>query len=201
MKVLNEMTIGRTDDPENPSHATACKAATVFGTGSRVPSGPAVMQPHQQAGHMIAIDPSVGILNLVLASKGSSTHAWGVVRILCGSPLRRSQRAPKQKPVTGPPHGARGSSRGCRTMRFLRVGCGLGWWLVSSSIPTQTAFSRQSLPATARDAMTQGRDGVVRKSAARDRAAFAKGDAPHLARDLVQAMPRCPRRGTQQQMG
>ena len=78
MKVLNEMTIGRTDDPENPSHATACKAATVFGTGSRVPSGPAVMQPHQQAGHMIAIDPSVGILNLVLASKGSSTHAWGV---------------------------------------------------------------------------------------------------------------------------
>ena len=73
--MLNEMTIGRTDDPENPSRATAFKAAGMFGTGSRVPSGPAVIQPRQQAGHMIAIDPSVGILNLVLASKGPSTHA------------------------------------------------------------------------------------------------------------------------------
>jgi hypothetical protein len=39
----NEMTIGRTEDPENPCGATARQAASVFGTGSRIPSGPAVM--------------------------------------------------------------------------------------------------------------------------------------------------------------
>ena len=43
MKELNEMTIGRTDDPENPLVATAFEAASLFGTGSRTPSGPAVM--------------------------------------------------------------------------------------------------------------------------------------------------------------
>src|SRR4051794_25696798 len=47
MKELNEMTIGRTDDPENPSRVTASKAATLFGTGSRTPSGPAVVMPRQ----------------------------------------------------------------------------------------------------------------------------------------------------------
>jgi hypothetical protein len=41
------MTIGRTDDPENPFGATAIKAAFVFGAGSRTPSGPAVMVPRQ----------------------------------------------------------------------------------------------------------------------------------------------------------
>ena len=35
------------------------------------------MLPRQQAGHMIAIDPPVGFLNLVLASKGPSTHVLG----------------------------------------------------------------------------------------------------------------------------
>jgi len=59
MKELNEMTIGRTDDPENPLRAMAFEAASLFGTGSRTPSGPAVMAPRQQAGHMIAIDPPV----------------------------------------------------------------------------------------------------------------------------------------------
>jgi hypothetical protein len=43
MKELNEMTIGRTDDPENPWVAPAIEAASVFGSGSRNPSGPAVM--------------------------------------------------------------------------------------------------------------------------------------------------------------
>jgi hypothetical protein len=43
VKELNEMTIGRTDDPENPFGAQAFEAARVFGTGSRTPSGPAVM--------------------------------------------------------------------------------------------------------------------------------------------------------------
>ena len=68
------MTIGRTDDPENPLRATAFKAASLFGTGSRTPSGPAVMAPRQQAGHMIAIDPPVRLLIFSLASKGPSTH-------------------------------------------------------------------------------------------------------------------------------
>ena len=48
VKELNEMTIGRTDDPENPSCVTAFEAATLFGTGSRTPSGPAVVMPRQQ---------------------------------------------------------------------------------------------------------------------------------------------------------
>jgi hypothetical protein len=47
VKEQNEMTIGRTDDPENPFGATAIKAAFVFGAGSRTPSGPAVMVPRQ----------------------------------------------------------------------------------------------------------------------------------------------------------
>ena len=92
MKELNEMTIGRTDDPENPFRATAFKAASLFGTGSRTPSGPAVMAPRQQAGHMIAIDPPVRILFEALASKGPSTHGtegsalaflhWASVRLM-----------------------------------------------------------------------------------------------------------------------
>jgi hypothetical protein len=70
VKELNEMTIGRTDDPENPFSVPAFEAAGLFGTGLRTPSGPAVMAPRQQAGHMIAIDPLVRFLILSLASKG-----------------------------------------------------------------------------------------------------------------------------------
>src|ERR671932_2155989 len=44
VKERNEMTIGRTDDPENLCGATARQAASVFRTGSRTPSGPAVMR-------------------------------------------------------------------------------------------------------------------------------------------------------------
>ena len=55
VKELNEMTIGRTDDPENPFGAPAFEAAGLFGSGSRKPSGPAVMVPRQQAGHMTAV--------------------------------------------------------------------------------------------------------------------------------------------------
>src|ERR1700732_2936765 len=47
MKELNEMTIGRTDDPKNPPLATAFKAASLFGCGSRNPSGPAAMAPRR----------------------------------------------------------------------------------------------------------------------------------------------------------
>ena len=74
MKELNEMTIGRTDDPENPISVPAFEAAKLFGAGSRIPSGPADMVPRQQAGHMLAIDPPVRILIEALASKGPSTH-------------------------------------------------------------------------------------------------------------------------------
>ena len=74
MKELNEMTIGRTDDPENPFSVPAFEAAGLFGAGSRNPSGPAVMMPRQQAGHMIAIDPPVRILIEALESKGPSTQ-------------------------------------------------------------------------------------------------------------------------------
>jgi hypothetical protein len=70
MKELNEMTIGRTDDPENPISVTAFEAAKLFGAGSRIPSGPADMVPRRQAGHMLAIDPPVRILFEALASKG-----------------------------------------------------------------------------------------------------------------------------------
>jgi hypothetical protein len=72
---LNEMTIGRPHDPENPLNGPAFEAAKVFGTGSQTPSGPADMVPHQQAGHMIAIDPPVRNLGEALAPKGPSTHA------------------------------------------------------------------------------------------------------------------------------
>jgi len=75
VKELNEMTIGRTDDPENPISVPAFEAAKLFGAGSRIPSGPADMVPRRQAGHMLAIDPPVKILNEALASEGPSTHA------------------------------------------------------------------------------------------------------------------------------
>jgi len=71
----NEMTIGRTEDPVNPALAMAFEAASLFGFGSRTPSGPAAMLPRQQAGHMIAIDLPVKTLIFSLASEGPSTHA------------------------------------------------------------------------------------------------------------------------------
>jgi hypothetical protein len=74
VKELNEMTIGRTDDPENPISVPALEAAKLFGTGSRIPSGPADMVPRQQAGHMLAVDPPVKILVEALEPKGPSTH-------------------------------------------------------------------------------------------------------------------------------
>jgi len=42
------MTIGRTDDPENPFRAPAFEAAVLLGAGSRTPSGPADMAPRQE---------------------------------------------------------------------------------------------------------------------------------------------------------
>ena len=84
MKELNEMTIGRTDDPENPISVPAFEAAKVFGAGSRNPSGPADMVPRQQAGHMLAIDTTVRILPQALASRGPSTHTLSMSAPLGG---------------------------------------------------------------------------------------------------------------------
>ena len=70
VKELNEMTIGRTDDPENPFGAPALEAALLLGAGSRTPSGPADMRRVTKAGHMIAIDPPVRFLTFPLASEG-----------------------------------------------------------------------------------------------------------------------------------
>ena len=85
VKELNEMTIGRTDDPENPFGAQAFKAAFVFGFGSRTPSGPAAVLPRQQAGHMIAIDPPVRILIFPSCIRGASTHAPRRASLSCSS--------------------------------------------------------------------------------------------------------------------
>jgi hypothetical protein len=74
VKELNEMTIGRTDDPENPIYVPAFEAAKVFGAGSRIPSGPADMAPRQQAEHMLAIDLPVRFLSVALEPEGPSTH-------------------------------------------------------------------------------------------------------------------------------
>ena len=68
-----EMTIGRTEDPENPLGPEAFEVARLFGTGSRNPSGPAVIAPRQKAGHMIAVDPHVIFLVDALEPRGPST--------------------------------------------------------------------------------------------------------------------------------
>src|SRR5215469_7102535 len=69
------MTIGRTEDPVNPLGATAYEAASVFGSGSRIPSGPAVTAPRRQGRthdrNRLARQPS----HFSLASEGPSTHA------------------------------------------------------------------------------------------------------------------------------
>src|SRR3954466_13230020 len=64
------MPIGRADDPENPSHAMAHEAATLLGTGSRNPSGPAAKQPRQKAGHMAALDPHAQLRQNLLPQPG-----------------------------------------------------------------------------------------------------------------------------------
>jgi hypothetical protein len=82
VKELNEMTIGRTDDPENPISVPAFEAAKLFGAGSRNPSGPADLVPRQQAGHMLAIDPPVRILFEALASELDATTRSPVLPML-----------------------------------------------------------------------------------------------------------------------
>src|SRR4029450_12162513 len=69
------MTIGRTDDPESPSRVSAFfRAARLFGTGSRNPSGPAVMVPPQQGRTHERNRPARQNLASALEPKGPSTH-------------------------------------------------------------------------------------------------------------------------------
>src|SRR5215469_11151423 len=73
------MTIGRTEDPVNPLGATAYEAAFMFGSGSRIPSGPAVTAPRRQGRthdrSRLARQPS----HFSLASAGPSTPKRGAV--------------------------------------------------------------------------------------------------------------------------
>ena len=87
VKELTEMTIGRIDDPENPLPPVALEVVRLFGAGSRIPSGPAVMVPRQQAEHMIAVDPRVRILFEALEPTGPSTHG-GMSRCASSTPCR-----------------------------------------------------------------------------------------------------------------
>jgi hypothetical protein len=64
VKELNEMTIGRTDDPEIPLPAQAFEAAEGVWDWIADPIW-ASGQPHKQAGHMIAVDPPVSIIFLL----------------------------------------------------------------------------------------------------------------------------------------
>src|ERR1700676_3607845 len=74
VKELNEMTIGRTDDPENPSTPMAFEAAKLLGAGSRTPSGPAVMIPRHEGRTHDRNRPSRQTSQFSLASAGPSTH-------------------------------------------------------------------------------------------------------------------------------
>jgi hypothetical protein len=129
MKELNEMTIGRTDDPENPLCGMAFEAASLFGTGSRTPSGPAVMAPHEQAGHMIAIDLPVR-LTFLLHPRGRPHMPQRVLRPTAmgdssGGGLKLHPMGCKARRSPGcrraPPYGRGGAAAGAGELPgFLR---------------------------------------------------------------------------------
>src|SRR4051812_18793127 len=69
------MTLGRTDDPENPLGAQACQSRRSVWGWIADPIWASGHAPREKAGHMIAIDPPVRFLIFPLASKGPPTHA------------------------------------------------------------------------------------------------------------------------------
>jgi hypothetical protein len=79
---LNEMTIGRTDDPENPFRAPAFEAAVLLGAGSRIPSGPADMAPRREGRTPDRNRPTRQVLTFSLASKGPFSNRVPLVNIL-----------------------------------------------------------------------------------------------------------------------
>jgi len=107
------MTIGRTDDPESPSRVSAFKAARLFGTGSRNPSGPAVTVPRQQGRTHERNRPARQNFASALEPKGPSlrvarprfnvlllvhlTHLLGANRPLTGCPNQLGSGGPARK--------------------------------------------------------------------------------------------------------
>jgi hypothetical protein len=75
VKELSEMTIGRTDDPENPFGAQAFRNRLSVWDWIAEPIWASGHEPREQAAHMIAVDPPVKLLIFPLASEGPSTHA------------------------------------------------------------------------------------------------------------------------------
>jgi len=88
------MTIGRTDDPVNPLGATAHEAAFMFGSGSRIPSGPAVIAPRRQGRTHERSRPARQPSHFSLASEGPSTHAPKRMRSATLSSITHHPRAP-----------------------------------------------------------------------------------------------------------
>jgi hypothetical protein len=84
VKELNEMTIGRTDDPENPFGAQAFQSRPSVWDWIADPIWASGHEPRRQAVHMIAVDPPVRILTyFALASKGPfSNRALAVNSLL-----------------------------------------------------------------------------------------------------------------------
>jgi hypothetical protein len=74
VRELDEMTIGRTEDAENPRDSTVVNAAALFRTGSRTTCSPAITAPRRKGSDMTAIDPPVRFLDFALASMGPVTH-------------------------------------------------------------------------------------------------------------------------------
>jgi hypothetical protein len=64
--------IGRTDERQNPLIPMAGNHMPfeLFGCCSRNPSGPAVIVPRQQAGHMTAFEPTIRFCRTYLNSTG-----------------------------------------------------------------------------------------------------------------------------------
>jgi hypothetical protein len=69
------MTLGRTDDPENPFGAQAFQSRPSVWDWIADPIWASGHAPREQAGHMTAVDPPVRFLIFPLASKEPSTHA------------------------------------------------------------------------------------------------------------------------------
>ena len=103
------MTIGRTDDPESPSRVSAFKAARLFWTGSRNPSGPAVMVPRQQGRTHERNRPARQNLTSALEPKRPFSNRASFVNSLfllfvAASGSRFSPRSEGSAATSGPKH-------------------------------------------------------------------------------------------------
>jgi hypothetical protein len=122
---LNEMTIGRTDDPENPFCAAAFEAASLLGAGSRTPSGPADMAPRQKGRTHDRNRSARQISHFSLASKGPFSNRASFVNSLfllfvAAPGSRFSPRSEK-----GPPqHLVRSTSAAMSTTGSHGIVCG-----------------------------------------------------------------------------